>query len=260
MPCCTSPDPTLWTPYSHPLRSIKGIYVLSASERCDDANQWRLYAGGGRGYAIELDPRVRLTTVLDHEPETPDVDPTDAFAASFADAVETVAVTPWLKVLYSSQEKDAALAQLVANAHEMRRCAAGEATDGDDFDERIRETETDMLGHLAQLAQLMKSAGFSGESEYRMIVSDWADRHRNFRDTPHGVVRYARLTQNQSTPGSRRIAYKNTVRPYLTLPVRSVWLGPLLHTVNNRDTIEALLEEAGHASCPVHDSRVPLGF
>src|SRR4051812_46887785 len=48
-----------------PMRSEHEVFVLSASTRGDDANQWRLYADDGHGYAIELDASVPLAAVSD---------------------------------------------------------------------------------------------------------------------------------------------------------------------------------------------------
>lgn len=116
-----------------------------------------------------------------------------------------------------------------------------------------------MLGHLAQLAQLMKSEGFAGENEFRIVVSDWLERHHNYRDTTHGIVGYARLTQNPANPKSLRIAYHDEAKDHITLPIRSVWLGPLLHTANNRATVQAFLKTRGFDGCAVQTSTVPLG-
>src|SRR5688500_7653985 len=39
------------------------VFVLSGTTAGDDANQWRLYADEGKGYAIELDGSVPLAVV-----------------------------------------------------------------------------------------------------------------------------------------------------------------------------------------------------
>jgi len=36
------------------------VFMLCASTRDDDANQWRLYGASGRGYSIELDGSIQL--------------------------------------------------------------------------------------------------------------------------------------------------------------------------------------------------------
>ena len=41
-------------------RSQAEVFLLSASSRRDDANQWQNYADHGRGYAVGLNPRALL--------------------------------------------------------------------------------------------------------------------------------------------------------------------------------------------------------
>src|SRR5664279_4177638 len=56
---------------THPLDAPHEVFVLSASTAGDDANQWRLYADGGRGYALELDGTVQLAAFTAVEASAP---------------------------------------------------------------------------------------------------------------------------------------------------------------------------------------------
>ena len=51
-----------------PLRDSHEVFVVCGSTRGDDANQWRLYANKGAGYAVELDPKQQLVVVTDNPP------------------------------------------------------------------------------------------------------------------------------------------------------------------------------------------------
>lgn len=242
---------------AHPVRTTDGIYLCSASVRADDANQWRLYGAGGRGYAVEIDPRLRLTSVVRGKRPAPGSNP-----GFLTEAFEHVGISRWYHVLYTDEEKDQALVALLRDAQKRRVDINDNAEDEEDFDVQSQLLRDEILGQLAQLAQLMKSEGFSGEGEVRTIVWDWWNRHRNFRDTPSGIVRYARLTgdptQNSAGPDSSRIVYDEGAPAGKTLPLRSVWLGPLIHTLNNRGTVKALLADKGFSGCPLKESRIPL--
>jgi hypothetical protein len=250
----------------HPVQSREGVFMCCASLRGDDANQWRLYAGAARGYAVELDPRVPFTTIVEGQPPAPRHTKKVPAGPKVIRRVLTdrIPVSPWLHVLYSDQERDLALAGFVANAKDLRRQLLSDATDGR-WDNETFYTEKQILDDtiafdLSRLAQLMKSDGFSGEREVRMVVSDFFARTACFRATPYGVVRYSRLTNSPNGQRDNKVAYDGELKgAEKTLPIRSVRLGPLLHAQNNQATVKALLETHGFNGCSVFTSRVPLG-
>ena len=173
-------------------------------------------------------------------------------------------MSPWLRVLYSPDDKAVALERLVMRMTAERQRLVEQAT-ASGWPEEDYQVEADLLrdthsGDLARLAQLMKSAGFEGENEVRLIAWSWW-RTPGFRATPHGVVGYIRLTQspNQLDPSDLAYLEDPEVANAKTLPIRSVRLGPLLHVQNNRGTVEALLKASGLAGVEVIESKVPLG-
>lgn len=235
-------------PDAHVLRSTNGIYICSATFLDNDASQWRLYAAGGRGYALELDPLQRLSAVL-HDPRPRPEDEPYAFYPT--DLFERVSVTPWYHVYYTDEDKEMALEALLENARAQRAEVVADALSEDEFDEQMQIFEADTLGQLAQLAQLMKSRGFSGENEVRTIVTDWWSRLRNFRATRHGIVRYAGLTQQLPDAADNQVLYDDEIQATKTLPIKSIRLGPLIHALNNRDTIRALADLHGFTDCRI---------
>jgi hypothetical protein len=79
----------------HPAQTRDGIFMCCASLRGDDANQWRLYAGSARGYAVELDPRVPLTTIVDGgRPRSEPTSSAPAGSEIIRRALNRVPVTP----------------------------------------------------------------------------------------------------------------------------------------------------------------------
>lgn len=253
------------SPYDHPARSTDGVFMCCASTRPDDANQWRLYANAARGYCIELDGRIRLSAVSDGRRPKPLPDQSALPPAKRRIRIpDGVAMSPWLRVLYTHEEKTLALRRLVTRITAERLKLVEHAT-AEGWPEDDYRVEADMMrdthsGDLARLAQLMKSAGFEGEHEVRLIAWSWW-RAPAFRATPHGVVGYIRLTQSINQRDPNEVVYLKD--PGLvngkTLPIRSVRLGPLLHVQNNRGTIEALLGANALAAVPVIESEVPLG-
>lgn len=164
--------------------------------------QWRLYGGGGHGYAVELDPSIRLMPVIPglraHAETLADEDG----SSDGQEPGEFVDVTPWLHVLYTEEQKSTALAGLVQAAdRQLKRIekASVQARWDQGGYCGIREAHDAQIAmDLARLTQLMKSDGFSGAHEARVLVVDQfasrPDLAAQFRATPFGVVRYARLS------------------------------------------------------------------
>jgi hypothetical protein len=243
------------------VRSREGIFICCASQLRDDASQWRLYGGGAKGYCVQLDPQVPFVAIARGERPPEHVGP-PTFDSLISSARDMVPVTPWLPVLYSSHDKDLALQGLTANAMrdwEMwNRGAEGTRMTEDDFDAGMQDLRDQIGFDLGRLAQLMKSSGFSGEREVRIIATDRFVRTANFRGTAQGVVRYSRLTATTRDAAGNRVAYENELLGHKTLPVMSIRMGPLIHAENNTATIRDLLRSNGLDNSRVLSSKVPL--
>ena len=249
-------------PFGHSGTSPDGIYMCCASVHGDDANQWRLYGGGGHGYAVELDPSTQLMAVL------PGCHPRGATAGdedggpAGEEPHQFVDVTPWLHVLYSEEQKSAAFTGLVKTAERQLKRIEKESVrarrdQGDYYG--IREAHDAQIAiDLARLAQLMKSDGFSGEHEVRVIVVDQfasrPDLVAQFRATPFGVVRYARLSAPSDIIESPALCADVGGRK---LPITGVRLGPLIRPNNNKSTVHSLLHSSGYLDSSVSESLVP---
>lgn len=241
-------------------RTATQTFVLCASTRGDDANQWRLYGGEGRGYAIGLDARVPLA-VLSDETQRPASRKSASIAAFFGNAVQ---VTPWLHVLYTDAQREKALRELVEYiADEIKDSA--QRIDAVSDEEAEAEGEAFVEGaraSLERIAWLIKSPGFEGESEVRVVVTAFTpEGHLHFRESPVGIVRYYKLVgveddtwgvvwpQKEESPD---LGDLKAGKP----PVTDVRMGPLLPT-SNREAVRALLKQHGLPE-KVHRSKVPL--
>ena len=232
---------------------VSGIFMCCASTRGDDANQWRLYANGGRGYAVALDASVPLTAVVDGS------DPRGPHRSGFVTTVrEFAVVSPWLHVLYREKAKLAALDGLLEAGRKGWTDALAKSSSEDER-ERDKEELWELMGTgLATIAQLMKSEGFAGENEVRTIVYDPFQTVSQFRASQNGVIQYVRLTQEPTKRLSHRARYEDDLGAEKTLPLRSVRLGPLLHAQNNKATVMHLLRRNGFGSATAEESGVPL--
>lgn len=218
-------------------------YILSASTIVDDANQWRLYGSGGRGYSLELDPTAPLVVLSTPPTNWEDHLPLPAMDDTGIGGI----VTPWLHVLYTDDSKARALDGLVRK-FEVARESGG-----------TLGAPTNLWQALGTIAALMKTSGFSGEREVRVIVSEpWSDCVK-FHATPYGVVRHVKLTAGRPPLDDFGIAFASEVEHGLGLPLKSVWLGPLLGGLNNRESILELLGHYGFRSVACRQSEIPLG-
>lgn len=234
-----------------PLAAPHQVFVLCASTRPDDANQWRLYANGGAGYAVQLDPTVALIALTDSE-----VEPWTSGRVSFGAATSVVEVGPWLHVLYEADDIDAALQALVDRLN-----ASAEAIERSGFSQDEKDGAYDMLQSeayrdVAEIAHLIKEPGFSGENEVRVVVTFfWGDDHIKHRAGRYGVVGYTELAA--SSDGKQRIHVVPRTDATAALPIRSVRIGPLLHK-EHKASVRGFLRKHGHGSVAVRRSKVPL--
>lgn len=245
---------------SNPEKQSNEVFILSASTRPDDSNQWQLYASGGRGYAVELDPSIPLVVASDavrrwrlHGPLA------GATEDEFDLAATSAYVTPWFHVLYTEHEIDTALRLLarkvevdISRLEDMR----ARGVDEDRIGEEAADSFNRSYGFVAQLANLIKEPGFAGENEVRIVATFLrADEHLTYRAGRYGVVGYTELITSP-TGQSGPIIVDGDERAHL--PVRSVRIGPLLAPEHER-TVNAMLRKFTlPEQVSVHVSDVPL--
>lgn len=244
----------------NPEKESHEVFILSASTRPDDANQWRLYAGGGRGYAVELDASVPLVVASDALRRWRLLQTSGSPTSSDFDLASTNAyVTPWLHVLYTEEEIDTALQLLTRKVESDIAWLTDLKAQGVD-DDRIGEEAADSFnrsyGFVAQLANLIKDPGFAGENEVRIVTTFLrAEEHLKYRAGPYGVVGYAELVT--SPTGAREPTIVDGLGP-APLPIRSVRIGPLLAS-EHEQTVNAMLRKFDlNDDVVVHHSDVPL--
>lgn len=220
----------------------RNIFVLSASTRGDDANQWRLYGGGGLGYCVEFDTSQRLAVVASGR--KPDPDPAE-FGTRMPEVAST---TPWLSVIYGQRQLDRYVGELIEHTAK----ASEPDTDGldpndiqwDEYQETVGEQIRDAI---AMLVALVKSPAYRGEQEARVVARVALPVQQSFRPVPgRGVISYLALgTAPDPDTANHRVISREDVRP---LPVRSVRCGPLLYPESSsakehRETIRTFLRE-----------------
>lgn len=242
-----------------PLQEKHEVFVLSGSTAADDANQWRLYAQAGRGYAVELDPKVQLAALS----RTPELRPPKAGSKNVFGWYlgEVVAVTPWYHVLYEMSDAAIALKELSLLTTKALRRVAREATNHEHHSELMDELKGNAYEALGAIAHLIKEPGFSGEREVRIVTTYlFANQHIQYRPGEHGVVSYGHLTRAPRGHSTNRILHRPEKgrgpkdRP---LPVRSVRLGPLLGE-EHTSTVKRLLVKNDLSSADVLRSEVKL--
>lgn len=246
--------------HEHPASRVDGIFFSCASTRPDDANQWRLYGGAGHGYAVGIDTDIPLVAMARSESRPKKAPRRPPGRLRFVTLGNSASVSPWLHVLYTDSEKAQALAGLLKKASNWWRSRRARGFD----DEEARNLEGQefadgLVTDLARVAQLMKSEGFEGENEVRVIATVMLDGCSRFRPTQSGVVRYLRLTGAPADyRGHEEIVYERELTAK-TIPIESVRMGPLINVQNNEQTIRALLHRNGFNGRDIHRSAVPLG-
>ena len=245
---------------SHAERPLAGrheVFVLSASTAGDDANQWRLYADGGRGYVLELDGGVRLAAISDvPAPERPPAEPGRAkFDLSFIG--EVALVTPWLHVIYEDADVRDALVELTTLI-DAERSWLTTIPDEDDYDAERDRVRDESYGALATLANLIKSPGFSGENEVRVVATFVFNGDQiDYRAGSNGIVGYATLTAAPAEYTTRLLRPKDDAPILKRLPLKSVGSGPLL-AEENGNTLRGFLARHIEDDVEITHSAVPL--
>lgn len=268
----------------------EGIFALCASTDGDDANQWRLYGDRGHGVAIELDTRQELTLLStgepmpDHRSDDLQLD-TDFFDTRLEDQVR---VSPWQQVVYT-----AAAAGAVKDLVDYYAAALREWNEGPGLDASKQEQADHLFNHpqgmgseeVGSLASLIKSDGFVGEREVRLIAARVSPGHVMFRTSRVGLVRSAALTpvvggEGEEWSPSRAVSRPNMLSVAMRekamrehrrrgvlrapeamegkLPILSITLGYLAPR-SNEHAIRALLNRYGYdTALPIGRSEVPL--
>lgn len=232
------------------------VFVLCASRSGDDANQWRLYGGGGRGYAIELDPAVALAVTSRADPTKPDSAPgAFSWARYVADTTE---ISPWLGVLYGEDQVRDALAELARCAADCSAWIDAQDADDQERDSLYEDLQEEITQALTTIAHLYKTPGFIGEQEVRLVarVGLRGTKHVQFRPGAYGLTAY--VTMAAATGSSDSVQFVTSESPPgARPPIKSVRLGPLLDP-DNKTTVETLLRQQNQRGLDVTTSTVPL--
>jgi Protein of unknown function (DUF2971) len=238
-----------------PLRAEHEVFVLSGSTHGDDANQWRLYADNGRGYAIEFAAASALTIFSrSPRPETPTRKPSKVWLFRAGDSVS---VTPWFRVLYGAADTGHAVRELARGIEFHERQISRTARSGEHAEFLFDALKEDAYEALATIAHLVKTDGFAGEHEVRVVATYFsADEHIQYRPGRYGIVGYAELATAPRRHQSSEVLRASS-RGLGRLPVRSVRLGPLLGE-EHQQTVEALLRKYGYTDTSTTRSAVPL--
>lgn len=241
-----------------PLNGTHEVFVLCASTEEDDANQWRLYADGGRGYVMELDSTVPLTAISDFPPSKRPKVKAGKAAFDFSFIAEVALVTPWLNVIYDDSDVRNALVELMA-AIETEEEYLSTITAEDDYFAESSRVRDESYGALATLANLIKSPGFSGENEVRVVATFVYNGDQiKYRPGSNGIVGYATLTEAPTGHQSRVLRPGTESESVPThLPLKSVRTGPLL-ALEHGNTLRGFLERNGFKKVKIKHSAIPL--
>jgi hypothetical protein len=162
-------------------------------------------------------------------------------------------------VLYTEEEIENALDQLLATvdgeiSYINRISTSEEARDEEAAIVRDRAYEA-----LATIAHLIKSPGFSGENEVRIVVTFVVGHDQiSYRAGSNGIIGYATLTQAPSGHGSAVLRPTPGKPATTTVPLKSVRIGPLL-SEEHENTVNGFLSLHGHdRDIAITRSEVPL--
>jgi hypothetical protein len=238
------------------------VFVLSGTTAGDDANQWRLYADDGKGYAIELDANVPLGVVSLDKPVKDKKTSSTTFGAMVRNVVDVV---PWFHVIYGKRglhkELDALADYCEIELDRINRVEGPEEYQLHEYEAFEEET----LEELEMIAHLYKLRGFRGEQEVRVVARfTWFGPHVGYRPGAYGIAGHIFLVGTDPASGVRRTvvqapSMEDASKPGFAhpLPITKVRLGPLIHD-GNTESVKAFLKKYGLGKVGVKRSKVPL--
>ncbi|MBO3089496.1 DUF2971 domain-containing protein [Cellulomonas dongxiuzhuiae] len=238
-----------------------GVFVLCASLRDDDANQWRLYGDGGRGYSVELDSGVPLCVRSPREP-VPAPRSVEDIGGHLSQLMDAADISPWSRVMYTDEEQEEGVRSLIDWAREAHDIAEQAPVLDPEWGEPTPTEWFRWEAHDARskLTRLMKTPGFAGEDEVRTVVTfGHSDRHVRYRSSRYGIVRHVELAPAHDGKDLWFAAPAGEApRSPRRLPIRSIRLGPALNFELAAPAVESLLRAHGFESVEVLGSEVPL--
>ncbi len=172
-------------------------------------------------------------------------------------------VTDWLAVIYDPATIRQAVRDLwMAYAAATPPAADPSLSSADqeaEHAEWAQGLEAVARSELATLAHLVKSGGFAGEQEVRLVVSNLiGSNHLKYRSGTHGIVGYHEVASAPASHSIHRPLFAGGRAHALSqLPVKSVRVGPLTAD-GNEDTVRDLLDEVDLSGVAVTRSEVPL--
>ena len=212
------------------------LFVLSATERCDDLSQWRAYADGQ--VAIGLATSALLAPIRSSDSQAA-LDPFPHLMSS-----------SWRRVIYDTDEQEAYAWRMIRHiTHLAPDSGGGEMGTTDEM-----YAVNHALTYLRSLAAYMKGPGWADEREVRFVTTstgcDAPVERSKVRDD--GIwARYIALGAVYGTPNSPTITAQGP------LPLSGVAVGKAVPRAQHH-LIEEYLEATGHVTVPLHPSTLSV--
>lgn len=249
-------------------------FILSASEASDSLTMWRNYGREAVSYAIGLDKNVSLVPLAkpgyEGIEEFPYAD--DDYYAPFLEraelpdgVVETFLVDDpdrsvflhnqsWQKVIYSPEEQQAIVREVISNYLEDQR----PATQGTRLADLMGLTRMTFKRELS----LIKDQGFQDERElrrhYSFVQPRWKFVH--YRPSKLGLTPYICLTtktREADVEGKYGAFDEFETKPH-RLPILSIRIGPCRYPELAELALRTMLDEHGYAKTQILHSEIPF--
>lgn len=231
------------------------VYAACFCERGDLLSQWRAYASGGTGYAIQFD-WTALSTMFSGI-ETAFSGRVEYGGQAQTELIQNVVSGPALNALLETNTPSMIVEQYVVRLAEEARgepCSAGEG-----FKNRLEAHRSEIFSAISKSTALafleafvpltlcrafLKSPTFSEEQEWRLVS-----------------------LRSRNTSGAAFRASRGMLIPYVPLnlrdtvgklPIRRILVGPTLHPAQAKRSLEAFLQNRGLPEIRVEASSVPL--
>jgi len=221
-------------------------YILCASSEADDANQWRLYADGGRGFSVDLDTSEDLALC---PAPVAKVEPGELPGLGYLGLVQK-----WSPVLYEQADREAAFDHLITWLAATAKTYVPKISEDPRYALSIAVAAS---AAADRLCSLIKTRGFAGEHESRIVVDmdDHADDWINFRPTQTGIVSTVHLRNARRVSRPAELSNRSEIAP---LPITRVRVGPQQDYDLVEPTIHALLSRYGYRDVIVERSQASL--